>query len=108
MYTIGMNILERIEELRTQRGLSVYELTEMSGLSENTIYHWYAKISEPSLKGIMGICKALDITLETFFCPLTKDALTYKQKELLELFDGCTREEQEAIITMLRMKTKMN
>ena len=32
MYTIGMNILERIEELRTQRGLSVYELTEMSGL----------------------------------------------------------------------------
>ncbi len=103
-YTICMNIQERIEELRKNRGLSIYELTVKSGLSENTIYHWYKDVSSPSLKGIMGICKALDITLEEFFCPLTKDALSYTQKELVELFEICTKEEQDAIMTMLRMK----
>lgn len=99
-----MDIQVRIEQLRQEKGLSIYELTNKSGLSENTIYHWYSKLSTPSLKGIMGICKALDITIEEFFCPLTKDALSYTQKELVDLFDKCTPDEQEAIITMLRMK----
>lgn len=103
-YNTYMDIKTRIEELRLKKGLSIYELTVKSGLSENTIYHWYNELSSPSLKGIMGICKALDITLEEFFCPLTKDALSYTQKELVELFDGCTKEEQEAILVMLRMK----
>lgn len=102
VYNIGMDIRERLEELRVKKGLSIYELTCKSELSENTIYHWYNNRSSPSLSALAAVCKALDITLEEFFNPRTKGALSPKESEMIELFSKIEAEEQEALLIILR------
>lgn len=99
-----MDIKERLEELRKQRNISVYELTIRADLSENTIYHWYNNKAVPSLTGLIAVCNALEITIEEFFNPKVKGALSIRESELVELFSKCEKEEQEAILTLLRMK----
>ena len=99
-----MDVNKRIEELRLQKGLSIYELTVKSDLSENTIYHWHKNKSKPSLNGIISVCKALEISVEEFFNPKTKDALTKRETELVELFSNCPVEEQDAILTILKTR----
>lgn len=99
-----MDVNKRIEELRIQKGLSIYELTVKSDLSENTIYHWYKQKSKPSLNGIISVCRALEISIEEFFNPKTKDALSMREMELVELFSSCPVEEQDAILTLLKTR----
>ncbi len=99
-----MDVKKRIEELRKERNLTIYELTFKSDLSENTIYHWYSQQTSPSLKAISSICRALDITVEEFFNPQTKESLTLTEQDLLEMFSRCTKEEQQAVLTLLKMK----
>lgn len=103
-YNTGMDIKDRLEELRKQKNISIYELTFRADLSENTIYHWYNNKSSPSLNGLIAVCNALDITIEEFFNPKVKGALSVRESELVELFSKCRDEEQEAVLTLLRMK----
>lgn len=103
-YNIDMDIKARLEELRKQKNISIYELTIRADLSENTIYHWYNNKAVPSLTGLIAVCNALEITIEEFFNPKVKGALTVRESELVELFSKCNDEEQQAILTLLRMK----
>jgi len=99
-----MDVKQRIEELRKERHMTIYELTMKSDLSENTIYHWYTQQTSPSLKALNSVCHAMDITIEEFFNPERKDLPSSMEVELLELFSKCTKEEKKAIITLLKMK----
>lgn len=103
-YNTYMDIKARLEELRKQKNISIYELTIRADLSENTIYHWYNNKAVPSLTGLIAVCNALEITIEEFFNPKVKGALTVRESELVELFSKCNDEEQQAILTLLRMK----
>ncbi len=102
VYNITMDIKSRIEELRLKKGMSIYELTIKADLSENTIYHWYNNRSSPSLGGLNAVCKAMDITIEEFFNPKTKEALSSRESEMVELFSQMMSEEQDALLTILR------
>lgn len=102
VYNTLMNIKKRIEELRQQKGISIYELTYKAELSENTIYHWYNERSSPSLSGLIAVCKALDITIEEFFNPKTKDALSPREAEIIELFSSFKADVQEALLKILK------
>ena len=102
VYNITMDIKSRIEELRLKKGMSIYELTIKADLSENTIYHWYNNRSSPSLGGLKAVCKAMDITIEEFFNPKTKEALSSRESEMVELFSQMMSEEQDALLTILR------
>ena len=102
VYNAIMDVKERLEELRVEKGLSIYELTYKAELSENTIYHWYNNRSSPSLSALMAVCKALDITLEEFFNPRIKGALSPKESEMIELFSKIEAEDQEALLIILR------
>ena len=62
MCTISM-LLSKIDSIREPRGLSVYKLTELSGLSETTIYSWYTKGAIPSITALISVCNVLEITL---------------------------------------------
>ena len=59
-------ILERIKTLTNAKDLTINKLTLMAGLSENTIYNWYNKGSEPSLHALKAICPILGVDLSCF------------------------------------------
>ena len=98
-----MTVLERIVQLREERGWSEYRLSEESGITQSTISTWFRKNVTPTVSSIESICKACNITLSQFFNfdnePVT---LTDTQKELLENWSRLTTEQQRIFLKLLK------
>lgn len=53
-----MNVLDKIEKLRLDRGWSVYRLAEKAGITDKCIYNWYNRNTMPSILDRMAKGKA--------------------------------------------------
>ncbi len=80
-----INVLERITELRVERGWSEYQLAVRSELTQSTISSWYRKNMLPTVPSIQKICDAFGITLSQFFLEENDNVttITPQQKRLL-------------------------
>ena len=67
------NILEKLDKLRKEKGFSIFKLTELAGLSENTVYNWYNKGSRPTIEALKAVCDVLNISLSCFFAESLND-----------------------------------
>ena len=82
-----MDVLNRIVELREQRGWTEYQLAEYSNLTQSTISSWYRKKRLPTIPSLQKICDAFDITLSQFFLEDDEEqtvSITESQKELMK------------------------
>lgn len=79
-----MNVMERIDKLCMQHGISKYRLSQITGISQSAFSKMGRQQSSLSLETIQRICDALGITLAQFFSG-TDDYpdLTCDQKDLL-------------------------
>ena len=64
-------VIARIEQLRIEKGISVYQLKENADIS-STIYQWKKNATRdrnrtPSLRSIEKICDYLGVSLSYFF-----------------------------------------
>ena len=94
-------ILQKIDRLREEKGLSVFRLTELSGLSENTIYNWYNKGRSPSLSALESVCKVLDISLSCFFAENINESISAQEEQLLGAFRSLTAEQKNLVLQLL-------
>lgn len=98
-----MTVLERILQLRMERGWSEYRLSEESGIAQTTISSWFRKNICPSVPSLEKICEAYNISLSQFFNWDNEPvSLSEKQFELLENWNRLTEEQQSIIIDLLR------
>lgn len=96
-----MNVLDKIEKLRLDRGWSVYRLAEKAGITDKCIYNWYNRNTMPSIETIDKICEAFGMTLSQFFA---EGNLIEVDEELKELFDdwrSLTEEQKKAVKVMI-------
>ena len=96
-----MNVLDKIEKLRLDRGWSVYRLAEKAGITDKYIYNWYNRTTMPSIETIEKICEAFGMTLSQFFA---EGNLIEVDEELKELFDdwrSLTEEQKKAVKVMI-------
>ena len=78
-----MDVLERIDELRKEKGWSVNYLAMEAGLTQSTVNNLYSRKSEPKLSTLRTICDAFGIALSDFFKEEeTEDELMRKIKSL--------------------------
>lgn len=99
-----MNVLDRILQLRMERGWSEYRLAEESGIAQTTISSWFRKQISPSIPSLEKICGAFHITLAQFFSfDDTFPDLTATQYELLHQFSRLSVPQQEALIALLKV-----
>lgn len=77
-----MDVLERINELRNNRGWSIYKLAEESGLTQSTLANMFTRKSNPSIPTLIQLCDAFGITLSQFF---DDKELEYSDDELMLL-----------------------
>ena len=75
-----MEILERINELRNNRGWSIYKLAEESGLTQSTLANMFSRKTMPSISTLKSLCDAFGITLSQFF---EFDSKTFSDDEML-------------------------
>jgi len=57
----------RLRALREKAGLSVAEVSEMTGIHKKSLYDWESGLREPSLNHYPILAKALKIKTRTLF-----------------------------------------
>ncbi len=97
-----MTVLERIYQLRKERGWSEYMLSEKSGVAQSTISSWYRKNLTPTVPSIEKICEAYNMTLSQFF-NFSGEAtqLTHEQSRLLECWNVMTEKQKSLLLEFL-------
>lgn len=96
-----MDIVEKIEALREERGWTKYRLAEESLLSYSTLASVYARKTPPKFDTLQNICNAFGITLAQFFTEdETLEPVDKREKFLLESFRRLSEEKKQAIISL--------
>ena len=97
-----MNINKKIEELRFQRGWSMYELAQEAGITQSTLTSIMSRGNPPKIETLQSICDAFGITLAQFFIEEeTLEVLSKDEKKLLSLYRKLSDEKQSALIKLL-------
>ncbi len=82
-----MDAIKKLNELRLTRNMSVYRLSELSGINQSTLANTFSRGTVPSLENLEKICDALGITLAQFFMTdETNVCLTDNEMELVERY----------------------
>lgn len=68
-----MNILNKIDALRKERGWSVNNLAMEAMLTQSTLNNLYTRKTEPKLSTLRAICSAFGISLAEFFAEEEKE-----------------------------------
>lgn len=99
-----MDVLQRILELRLERGWSEYRLSEESGIAQTTISSWFRKQICPTIPSLEKICNAYNITLAQFF-DLNQEpvSLTPEQTQLVENWNRLSSAQQNALLEFLKL-----
>ncbi len=103
-----MDVLDRIVELRRERGWSEYRLAEESGITQSTISSWYRRHMTPSIPSLSKICDAFDITLSQFFFEDTEHTvyLNDVQTDLLKSAEKLNKEQMALLTAFLEALNK--
>jgi transcriptional regulator with XRE-family HTH domain len=98
-----MDVLERIKELRDERGWSNYRLAKAANFSENTLNNLFRRNNVPTIPTLEAICAGLGITLSQFFAEGDEPvALNDKQREMLMTWDSLTGDQKESLLDFIK------
>jgi transcriptional regulator with XRE-family HTH domain len=100
-----MTIIEKIDEMRKERGWSINYLAMEAMLTQSTLNNLYARNTEPKISTLRAICGAFHITLAQFFeeCdnePNSKNSETVA--EINEIVCRLPEEQRTALLGLLR------
>ena len=105
---ITIGILEKIAQLRTERGWSEYRLAQEAKIPQSTLSNLSRRGNSPTVSTLEAICHAFGISLAQFFSDIDEHgALTPEQKELLDnwaLLPNAQKEKAMAYIYGLLQK----
>ena len=91
-----MEVLEKIEKLRKEKGWSINYLAMESGLTQSTLNNLYSRNTEPKISTLRAICGAFGITLSEFF---KEDE---KEDELIRRVKTLSKENKTALLQILK------
>lgn len=97
-----MDVLDRLHQLLTARGWTMYRLAKESGLTDSTIANIYRRNAMPSIDTLEKICQGFGITLSQFFTESEMVELTSDLKNLFEEWRTLTPEQKHAVITTMQ------
>ncbi|MFR3347479.1 MAG: helix-turn-helix domain-containing protein [Christensenellales bacterium] len=99
-------VIARIEQLRIEKGISVYQLKENADIS-STIYQWKKNATRdrnrtPSLRSIEKICDYLGVSLSYFFAFDEDTQTDVKNKELTEAIKKLNKEQIHVLELLIK------
>lgn len=90
---------QRLNELRTKKGISARDMSLSLGQSESYINKIENKKSMPSMSLFFYICDFLEIHPKDFFDDRLEDP--YISKQLAEKFNSLTYKQQEHLLSLM-------
>ena len=91
-----MDVLEKIDMLRKERGWSINYLAMESGLTQSTLNNLYSRNTEPKISTLRAICGAFGITLSDFFKEEESD------DELIRRVKGLSESNKKALLQIVK------
>lgn len=91
-----MEVLEKIEKLRKEKGWSINYLAMESGLTQSTLNNLYSRNTEPKISTLRAICGAFGISLSQFFKEEEKD------DELTRRVKNLSKENKQALLQIVK------
>lgn len=102
---VRMDILDRIRQLRDERGWSNYRLSQETGIAQTTLRNMFKRNTAPTFTTLESICKGFGITLSQFFAD-DSEAVTLDtgQRKMFELWNTLDEEQKNALFELLKKK----
>lgn len=98
-----MNVIERIHQLRIERGWSVNNLAMEAGLTQSTLSSMLGRNTPPKIETLDSLCKAFGITLAQFFSEAEEmEIVTTEEKEVLSLYRKLSSDKRRALIELMK------
>ena len=98
-----MNVIERIHQLRKERGWSVNNLAMEAGLTQSTLSSMLGRNSPPKIETLISLCNAFGITLAQFFSDKEDmEIVTKEEKELITLYRRLPNDKKQALIELIK------
>ena len=94
-----MELYEKIEKIRIQKGMSVAKLNKAAGISHSTL-------SSPKIESLDSICFALGISLAELLYDIDSDKLTGEEIELLTYWKRLDKEQKQALMSTAKAMAK--
>ena len=97
-----MDINKKIKNMCFQRGWSMYDLAQESGITQSTLSSIMTRGNPPKIETLECICEAFSITLSQFFLEdESVEVLSENEKKLITLYRKLTPTKQAALIDLL-------
>jgi transcriptional regulator with XRE-family HTH domain len=98
-----MDILNRIKQLRDERGWSNYKLAKEAQISEGSLNNLFRLNNQPTIPTLEAICAGFDISLSQFFAAGSEAVvLNDEQKEMLDIWNTLNRDKKAALLELLK------
>lgn len=94
-----MDIGKKIKDIRTSKGLSMYRITQITGISGHHIKGIEDGTRQPTIETLQKLLIPLGITLaELFSMDSSSTYLSNKERTLIENFRSLNEEKAEALL----------
>ena len=98
-----MDIINRINELCEERGISKYRLSQLTGISQSAFSKMNRQQASLTIENIKRICDALGISLAQFFSDdQNYPDLTEDQKNLIDFWKLLSLSKREFVLDMMK------
>ena len=98
-----MNVIQRIHELRKERGWSVNYLAMEAGLTQSTLSSMLGRNTAPKIDTLFALCNAFGITLSQFFLEEEEmEIITKQEKELIVLYRSLSSDKKIALLELIK------
>ena len=99
-----MEIGERLRNIRKSKGLSIYKLSQETGIFQNHISDLELGRRKPSVETLKRLIMPLGITLSELFNENTEvSILTEQERELVENFRSLPDHKAESLLNLSRI-----
>lgn len=102
----SMELYEKIEKIRIQKGMSVAKLNKAAGISHSTLSSWKTRQTMPKIESLDSICFALGISLAELLYDIDSDKLTGEEIELLTYWKQLDKEQKQALMLTAKAMAK--
>lgn len=98
-----MNILNRIKQLRDERGWTNYKLAKEAHISEGSLNNLFRLNNQSTIPTLEAICKGFGISLSQFFAESNEPiVLNEEQREMLDIWNTLNQEQKISLLEFLR------
>lgn len=98
-----MAVLDRIKQLRDERGWSNYRLAKEAGIAEGSLNNLFRLNNQPTIPTLEAICAGLGISLSHFFADGSEAiTLSAEQMEMLNVWNTLNKEQKVALLELLK------